>query len=64
MEPRIREGKPESLAVEQWPWMVGQLTRDFGQAARSSGGYNGDASGGMGDASGGMGKPAVEPGVQ
>ena len=27
VEPRIRVGKPEALAVEQWPWLVGPWTR-------------------------------------
>ena len=27
VEQRIRAGKPEALAVDQWPWMVGPWTR-------------------------------------
>ena len=69
--PRILAGRPEALAVEQWPWMVRPWTRVVKpgfwtgknwdimselRAARSSGGCNGDASGGMR-------KPLVEAGV-
>ena len=57
VEPRIRAGKPGTLAVEQWLWMVNPWARavqsNFGRAARS--GCNGGASGEMG-------KPVVEPG--
>ena len=67
VEPRIRAGKPEALAVEHWPWMVRPWIRavqpGFWTGSPELGRMQWRSERNDGEAGGGTESSVVEPGA-